>query len=43
LALNGVFQIKGAVDEVALLMGISKYTVYSYLKKLRAINNISKI
>jgi predicted transcriptional regulator YheO len=42
LARNGVFQIKGAVDEVSLLMGISKYTVYSYLKKLRALNHIGR-
>lgn len=32
---NGVFQIKGAVDQVAVRMGISKYTVYGYLKKIR--------
>lgn len=29
---NGVFKIKGSIDHVALLMGISKYTIYNYLK-----------
>jgi len=42
LARNGVFQIKGAVDEVSLLMGISKYTVYSYLKRLKALHHIDR-
>ncbi|MEJ5357486.1 MAG: PAS domain-containing protein [Desulfobacterales bacterium] len=32
---NGVFRIKGSVDQVARRMGISKYTVYGYLKKIR--------
>lgn len=36
LEISGVFQIKGAVDQTALLMGVSKYTVYNYLKKIRA-------
>ena len=36
LETSGVFQIKGAVDQTALLMGVSKYTVYNYLKKIRA-------
>jgi predicted transcriptional regulator YheO len=31
----GVFQIKGGVDHAAFLMGVSKYTVYNYLKKIR--------
>ncbi len=31
---NGIFQIKGAVEQVALRMGISKYTIYGYLKKI---------
>ncbi len=39
---NGVFQIKSAVDEVALLMGISKYTVYSYLKKIKTLKDLNK-
>lgn len=32
---NGTFQLKGAVDEVAHLMGVTKFTVYNYLKKVR--------
>lgn len=32
----GVFHIKGGTDQAALLMGISKYTVYNYLKKIHA-------
>lgn len=32
---NGVFRIKGSVDQVARRMGVSKYTVYGYLKKIR--------
>ncbi|MCP4297494.1 MAG: transcriptional regulator [Proteobacteria bacterium] len=33
---NGAFLIKGAVDQTAVLMGVSKYTVYNYLQKVRA-------
>ena len=33
---NGAFQFKGAVEQVALLIGVSKYTVYNYLKKIHA-------
>lgn len=33
---NGAFMIKGMVDHVAESMGISKYTVYSYLKRIRS-------
>ncbi len=31
---NGVFQFKGAVEEVARLMDVTKCTVYNYLKKI---------
>jgi predicted transcriptional regulator YheO len=31
----GAFIIKGAVDSVALALGVSKYSVYNYLKKIR--------
>ena len=34
LQTSGVFQIKGGVDQVALLLGVSKYTVYKFLKKI---------
>ena len=33
---NGSFQLKGAVEEVAHLMGVTKFTVYNYLKKVRS-------
>lgn len=32
---NGTFQLKGSVDQVAQLMGVTKFTVYNYLKKIR--------
>ena len=32
---NGTFQLKGSVEEVAHLMGVTKFTVYNYLKKIR--------
>ena len=31
---NGVFQFKGAVEQVAELMDVTKCTVYNYLKKI---------
>jgi len=33
---NGAFQFKGAVEHIALLTGVSKYTIYNYLKKIHA-------
>ncbi len=38
---KGVFQIKGVVNQVALQLGVSNYTVYNYLKKIRASNGSS--
>jgi predicted transcriptional regulator YheO len=32
---KGAFLIKGAVDQVAAMTGVSKYTIYSYLQKIR--------
>jgi predicted transcriptional regulator YheO len=32
---SGTFQLKGSVEEVAQLMGVTKFTVYNYLKKVR--------
>jgi predicted transcriptional regulator YheO len=37
---SGTFEFKGAVEQIAALMGITKYTVYNYLKKIR--NNSAK-
>ena len=33
---NGAFQFKSAVEQIALLIGVSKYTIYNYLKKIHA-------
>ena len=33
---RGFFLIKGAVDYVADILGVSKYTIYSYLQKVRS-------
>jgi predicted transcriptional regulator YheO len=33
---NGTFHIKGAVDYVARLMGVTKFTVYRYLQDIRS-------
>lgn len=37
---NSTFLLKGAVEQVALLMGVTKYTVYNYLKKVRKKENL---
>ncbi len=39
---NGTFLLKGAVEQVSQLMGVTKYTVYNYLKKVRN-NKLKKI
>lgn len=39
---KGAFQIKGAVDQTAILLGVSKYTIYNYLQKIRARKAIDK-
>lgn len=35
LEMNEAFSVKGTVDVVAILLGISKYTVYNYIKTVR--------
>ncbi len=35
---KGAFQIKGMVGQVALRLGVSNFTIYNYLKKIRAIS-----
>ncbi|MGE4298758.1 MAG: transcriptional regulator [Desulfovibrionaceae bacterium] len=35
-----VFLFKGAVNQVARLFGVSRYTVYNYLKEVRARNGV---
>lgn len=32
---NSTFLLKGAVEQVAQVMGVTKFTVYNYLKKVR--------
>lgn len=36
---NGTFLLKGAVEQVAQMMGVTKFTVYNYLKKVRNNNS----
>ena len=35
---KGAFQIRGVVSQVALRLGVSTFTIYNYLKKIRATN-----
>lgn len=39
---KGAFLIKGAVDQVASITGVSKYTVYGYLQKIRTNRSIKR-
>lgn len=36
---NGTFLLKGAVEQVAQMVGVTKFTVYNYLKKVRSHNS----
>ena len=38
---KGAFQIKGVVNQVAIRLGVSNFTVYNYIKKIRATNGSS--
>ncbi len=38
---KGAFQIRGVVNQVALRLGVSNFTIYNYLKKIRAANGTS--
>jgi len=40
LETKGTFQIKGVVNQVAVRLGVSNFTIYNYLKKIRASNAI---
>ncbi|MEW6065381.1 hypothetical protein P378_12060 [Desulforamulus profundi] len=40
---KGAFLIKGAVDYIATVLGVSKYTVYNYLQKVRSIEGLNLI
>jgi predicted transcriptional regulator YheO len=39
---NSTFLLKGSVEQVAQLMGVTKFTVYNYLKKIRNTNLTEK-
>lgn len=39
---KGTFLIKGATDYVASVLGVSKFTVYNYLQKIRTINEFQQ-
>lgn len=39
---NSIFQFKGAVEQVARMMGVTRFTVYNYIKKIRTINPINR-
>lgn len=38
---KGAFLIKGAVDYIATVLGVSKYTVYNYLQKIRSTEGLN--
>ncbi len=38
---KGAFQIRGVVSQVALRLGVSDFTIYNYLKKIRAASGTS--
>ncbi|MHB1652051.1 MAG: helix-turn-helix transcriptional regulator [Desulfitobacteriaceae bacterium] len=38
---KGAFLIKGAVDYVAIVLGVSKFTIYNYLNKVRSTNGLN--
>lgn len=40
---HGAFMFKGAVDQVAFMAGVSKYTIYNYLKKIRTKKNLNHV
>ena len=40
---NGALQFKGAVEQIALLVGVSKYTIYNYLKKIHARQAVNRL
>jgi predicted transcriptional regulator YheO len=39
----GIFNIKGAVENIALEIGVSKFTIYNYLRDIRARTNEPEI
>ena len=41
LEINEAFSVKGAVQQVATLLGVSKYTMYNYIKTVRSNKGIT--
>lgn len=41
LAESGTFRLKGAVEQVAEMMGVTKFTIYNYLKKIRSSDQLN--
>jgi predicted transcriptional regulator YheO len=39
---HGIFRLKGAVEQVARTLGVTRFTVYNYLKKVRTEKNITQ-
>ena len=37
---TGAFQIKGVINQVSLRLGVSNFTIYNYLKKIRAADSV---
>ena len=40
---KGVFLVKGAIDYVANILGVSRYTIYNYLDEVRSSPNLNII
>jgi predicted transcriptional regulator YheO len=40
LEIHGAFSLKGAVHHVATLLGVSRYTMYNYIKSVRSSKNM---
>jgi predicted transcriptional regulator YheO len=40
---SGALQFKGAIEQIALLAGVSKYTIYNYLKKIHARQAVNQL
>lgn len=40
---SGALQFKGAIEQIALLTGVSKYTIYNYLKKIHARQAVNQL
>ena len=39
---KGIFLVKGAMDKVASMMGVSKVTIYSYLDEVKGKRKVTE-